>query len=135
MIVIIVERATPGLRGQLTRWMLEVRGGVFVGTLSGRVRDKLWELVKARNPAGGSLMVARASNEQGFVVESHGDTSRQVLDMEGLWLVRKPNAPATNGEGKSQASGKPRRGGRRGKKESEGGADGPGGGGGGRGGG
>jgi CRISPR-associated endoribonuclease Cas2 subtype I-E len=32
--VIIVERATPGLRGQLTRWMLEVRAGVFVGTLS-----------------------------------------------------------------------------------------------------
>ena len=94
MIVIIVERATPGLRGQLTRWMLEVRAGVFVGTLSPRVRDKLWELVKARNPKGGSLLVARANNEQGFVVESHGDTSRQVFDIEGLQLVRKPTAPA-----------------------------------------
>ena len=92
MIVIIVERATPGLRGQLTRWMLEVRAGVFVGTLSPRVRDKLWELVKARNPKGGSLLVARTHNEQGFVVETHGDTSRQILDMEGLWLVRKPTA-------------------------------------------
>ena len=90
MIVLIVERATPGLRGQLTRWMLEVRAGVFVGTLSARVRDKLWELVKARNPAGGSLLIARAQNEQGFVVDSHGDTSRQVLEIEGLWLVRKP---------------------------------------------
>ncbi len=94
MIVIIVERATPGLRGQLTRWMLEVRAGVFVGTLSPRVRDKLWALVKARNPTGGSLLVARAQNEQGFVVETHGDTSRQVLDIEGLWLVRKPNHTA-----------------------------------------
>ncbi|MEI8259518.1 MAG: type I-E CRISPR-associated endoribonuclease Cas2e, partial [Deltaproteobacteria bacterium] len=46
LIVIVVERATPGLRGQLTRWMLEVRAGVFVGTLSSRVRDKLWALVK-----------------------------------------------------------------------------------------
>jgi CRISPR-associated protein Cas2 len=90
LIVIIVERATPGLRGQLTRWMLEVRAGVFVGTLSARVRDKLWELVKARNPKGGSLLVARAHNEQGFIVETHGDTSRQILDIEGLWLVRKP---------------------------------------------
>ena len=90
MIVIIVERATPGLRGQLTRWMLEVRAGVFVGTLSPRVRDKLWALVKARNPKGGSLLVARAKNEQGFAVETHGDTSRQVLEIEGLWLVRKP---------------------------------------------
>ena len=90
MIVIIVERATPGLRGQLTRWMLEVRAGVFVGSLSPRVRDKLWELVKARNPKGGCLLVARAKNEQGFFVETHGDTSRQVIDNEGLWLVRKP---------------------------------------------
>jgi CRISPR-associated protein Cas2 len=88
--VIVVERATPGLRGQLTRWMLEVRAGVFVGTLSPRVRDKLWALVKARNPDGGSLLVARAHNEQGFVVETNGDTSRQVLDIEGLQLVRKP---------------------------------------------
>jgi CRISPR-associated protein Cas2 len=95
LIVIIVERATPGLRGQLTRWMLEVRAGVFVGTLSSRVRDKLWELVKARNPNGGSLLLARANNEQGFVVETHGDTSRQVFDMEGLLLVRKPVAPIT----------------------------------------
>lgn len=90
MIVIIVERATPGLRGQLTRWMLEVRAGVFVGTLSTRVRDKLWALVKARNPKGGSLLITQARNEQGFAVETHGDTSRQVLDIEGLWLVRKP---------------------------------------------
>lgn len=90
MIVIVVERATPGLRGQLTRWMLEVRTGVFVGTLSTRVRDKLWALVKARNTKGGSVLVARAQNEQGFVVETHGDTSRQVVENEGLWLVRKP---------------------------------------------
>jgi CRISPR-associated protein Cas2 len=90
LIVIIVERAPPGLRGQLTRWMLEVRAGVFVGTLSPRVRDKLWELVKARNPRGGSLLVSRAHNEQGFVVETCGDTSRQVLDIEGLLLVHKP---------------------------------------------
>lgn len=90
MTVIIVERATPGLRGQLTRWMLEVRAGVFVGTLTSRVRDKLWTLTRARNPKGGSLIVYRASNEQGFVVETHGDTSRSIFDMEGLLLVRRP---------------------------------------------
>ena len=94
MIVIIVERATPGLRGQLTRWMLEVRAGVFVGRLSTRVKDKLWELVKARNPKGGSLLVARAHNEQGFIVETHGDTTREVVDLEGLLLVRRPAEPS-----------------------------------------
>jgi CRISPR-associated protein Cas2 len=88
--VIIVERATPGLRGQLTRWMLEVRAGVFVGTLSARVRDKLWALTRVRNRNGGSLLIYRAQNEQGFVVETHGDTTRSILDNEGLLLVRRP---------------------------------------------
>jgi CRISPR-associated protein Cas2 len=88
--VIIVERATPGLRGQLTRWMLEVRAGVFVGTLSARVRQKLWKLVCVRNRCGGSLLLYRAPNEQGFMVETHGDTSRSIVDNEGLLLVRRP---------------------------------------------
>lgn len=90
MTVIVVERARIGLRGQLTRWMLEVRAGVFVGTLSERVRAKLWALVCARNPKGGSLLVYRARNEQGFMVESHGDTSRTIFDIDGLMLVRRP---------------------------------------------
>lgn len=90
MTVIVLERATPGLRGQLTRWMLEVRAGVFVGTLSARVRDKLWTLTQARNPAGGSLLVYRANNEQGFIAETHGDTSRSIFDMEGLLVVWRP---------------------------------------------
>lgn len=90
MTVIILERARPSLRGQLTRWMLEVRAGVFVGTLSSRVRDKLWALIRARNPEGGSLLLYRTPNEQGFAVESHGDTSRQILEIEGLLLVRRP---------------------------------------------
>ena len=90
MTVVIVERASPGLRGQLTRWMLEVRAGVFGGTLSARVRDKLWALTRAKNPKGGSLLIYRARNEQGFIVEAHGDTSRSIIDIEGLQLVRRP---------------------------------------------
>jgi CRISPR-associated protein Cas2 len=114
LIVIVVERASPGLRGQLTRWMLEVRAGVFVGTLSPRVRDKLWALVKAKNPDGGSLLVARAHNEQGFLVETHGDTSRQVFDNEGLWLVRKPpREPGNPAAGGASSAEEPRPGRRR----------------------
>lgn len=90
MTVIILERATPGLRGQLTRWMLEVRAGVFVGTLTARVRDKLWALTRRRIRKGAMMLLYRAHNEQGFVVETHGDTSRSILDIEGLLLVRRP---------------------------------------------
>jgi len=90
--VIILENERPSVRGQLTRWMLEIRPGVFVGTLSARVRDKLWVLAKARNARGGCILIARARNEQGFDIETYGDTGRQVFDNEGLVLISKPNA-------------------------------------------
>lgn len=70
--------------------MLEVQAGVFVGTLSARVREKLWELTKLRIRKGGTLLIYRAHNEQGFVVESHGDTTRSIIDNEGLRLVKRP---------------------------------------------
>jgi CRISPR-associated protein Cas2 len=55
MVVIILESVPVSLRGELTRWMLELRAGVFVGSLSAMVRDKLWEMVcsKFKNKGGG----------------------------------------------------------------------------------
>ena len=87
MTVLIVECATPGLRGAITRWMLEVRAGVFVGKLSLRVRERLWTKVCASKKAGGSILISRASCEQGFTILTHGDPSRSIIDMEGLQLV------------------------------------------------
>lgn len=104
----VVKRASPSLRGHLTRWMLEVHPGVYVGTLSARVRDKLWQLICSRNALGGSLLIYRARNEQGFKVEANGDTSRSLIDIEGLTLVRKPFAETPNEKptAKRRASGR-----------------------------
>jgi CRISPR-associated protein Cas2 len=89
MTVIVVERVTPALRGTLTRWMLEIHAGVFVGTLSARVREKLWDLVRSRKRLGACTMVARAANEQGFTIACSGDTSRKTRDYDGLVLLSK----------------------------------------------
>ena len=43
MIVLVVTACPAGLRGDLTKWLLEVTPGVFVGTPSARVRDLLWD--------------------------------------------------------------------------------------------
>jgi CRISPR-associated protein Cas2 len=90
MTVLIMERASPGLRGLLSRWFLEPRAGVFVGTLSRRVRDLIWEKVCSQRKAS-ALMMFRAANEQGFDVLTYGDPARVVVDADGLWLVMKPH--------------------------------------------
>jgi CRISPR-associated protein Cas2 len=45
MVVIILEKVPVRLRGELTRWLLELKAGVFVGKVSAMVRDKLWQRV------------------------------------------------------------------------------------------
>lgn len=90
MVIIILERVTPGLRGELTRWMLELKAGVFLGSLSALVRDRLWELVCKGVKKGAGLMVYRTNNEQGFDFKFWGVTDRLVEDFDGLNLARFP---------------------------------------------
>lgn len=91
MIVILLERVPTGLRGELTRWLLEPRTGVFVGTVSALVRDKLWEHVCKKMKGGAGMLIYRTDTEQGFALRMHGDTSRVVEDFEGISLIRIPS--------------------------------------------
>ena len=90
MTLIIVERVTPGLLGKLTRWMLEVQAGVFVGNLTARVREKLWLAVRGvKRAQGACVLVHSAPTEQGFSVESAGEPSRSIVDFDGLVPLRR----------------------------------------------
>ena len=41
MVVMLMEKVPKSVRGELTRWLIELRSGVFVGNISALVRDKL----------------------------------------------------------------------------------------------
>jgi CRISPR-associated protein Cas2 len=91
MTVIVLERVPASVRGELTRWMLEPKTGVFVGRLSALVRDKLWELICAKlTGRAAALMIHQSDTEQGYALRSAGATSRTVIDFDGLALVRIP---------------------------------------------
>ena len=91
MVVLILEKVPRTLRGELSRWMIEPKAGVFVGKVSGMVRDKLWENASDKAKGGAGMMLYSSPTEQGFSVRSFGDTSRTLLDMEGLMLVHIPD--------------------------------------------
>ncbi len=90
MVVFLVERVPSGLRGELTRWMLELRAGVFVGTVSAMVRDRLWEKACQEMDGGAGMLVYSADTEQGFAIRFWGGTGRVVEDFDGLTLIRVP---------------------------------------------
>jgi CRISPR-associated protein Cas2 len=88
MTVLVLERVPVSLRGELTRWLLEVRAGVFVGRLSALVRDKLWDHVCESLKGGAGTLIYHSDAEQDFSIRFAGETSRTVVDFDGLWLVR-----------------------------------------------
>lgn len=90
MVVLILERVPASLRGELSRWMLEPRGSVFVGKLSAIVRDKLWQKAIQGAKGGAGMLIFSSQTEQGFTVLTFGDTTRALMDWEGLLLVHVP---------------------------------------------
>jgi CRISPR-associated protein Cas2 len=88
MVVIILERVPPNLRGDLTRWLLELRTGVFVGKLNMVVRRKVWERVCSGMKSGAGILIYSARNEQGFEIEFWGATDRSLVDRDGLKLLQ-----------------------------------------------
>lgn len=90
MVVFILERVPTSLRGELTRWMLEPKAGVFIGKLSAMVRERLWEKVCDGMRDGAGMLFYSADNEQGFAIRYWGDTTKTIVDFEGLSLVQIP---------------------------------------------
>ena len=96
MVVLMLERVTPGLRGEITRWMLEPRAGVFVGDVSAMVREKLWERVckqlGSKSASGAGMLIYSTDTEQGFAMRLYGETTRTIEDFDGLALIRIPHS-------------------------------------------
>lgn len=90
MVVMILERVPASVRGELTRWLLELRAGVFVGSVSAMVRDRLWEQVCGKMGEGAGILVHSSDSEQGFAIRFWGRTTKTIESFEGLNLVRTP---------------------------------------------
>lgn len=90
MTVIVLTNCPAGLRGFLTRWLLEISPGVFLGNPTRRVRDVLWNEVRQYRGKGRALLAYQTNNEQGFTFETH-EHSWQPTDHEGLTLLHRPS--------------------------------------------
>jgi CRISPR-associated protein Cas2 len=88
--VIILIAAPPGLRGHLTRWMVEAAAGVFVGNPNARLRDRLWTTLADRVGGGQAIMIEPARNEQCWAVRTAGTDRWSPVDLDGLMLIARP---------------------------------------------
>ena len=69
MLVISLVNAPAQLRGYLTLFLSEAQAGLFVGEVSARVRELLWQRIDKDLPEDGKAMIAyNMDNEQGFLL-------------------------------------------------------------------
>jgi CRISPR-associated protein Cas2 len=92
MIVLIVERVSPTLRGDLGRWLIELQAGIFVGKVSEVVREALWERATNRADDGTVTMLWHTNNEQGFDLLTWQPKQYVPINIEGLWLTLRISA-------------------------------------------
>ncbi|MBA9007223.1 type I-E CRISPR-associated endoribonuclease Cas2e [Thermomonospora cellulosilytica] len=89
MTIIILTQCPTGLRGFLTRWLMEISPGVFIGGPSARIREALWREVRQYAGTGRALLAYTTNNEQGFTFETW-DHKWHPVDHEGVTLIRRP---------------------------------------------
>jgi CRISPR-associated protein Cas2 len=88
MVVMILEKVPQALRGELTRWLLEIKTGIYIGHVTGMVREKLWEKCSEERKAGWVFQGWSTNTEQHFKMRLCGVSGREIVDWEGLQLVK-----------------------------------------------
>lgn len=87
MLVIVVENVPHRLRGRLGLWLVEVRAGVYVGKVSRRVREMIWDNLEKGIENGNAVMAWSSNTESGFDFQTLGANRRIPVEMDGIKLV------------------------------------------------
>ncbi|MDE9444227.1 type I-E CRISPR-associated endoribonuclease Cas2 [Xenorhabdus bovienii] len=86
--IVVTETVPPRLRGRLAIWLLEIRAGVYVGDVSQKIREMIWEQITELTEAGNAVMAWGTNTESGFDFQTFGENRREPIDFDGLRLVK-----------------------------------------------
>lgn len=86
-VVVVTENVPPRLRGRMAIWLLEVRAGVYIGDVSKRTREMLWEQLKEGYEDGSVVMAWASQHESGYEFQTLGPNRRLPVEFDGLHLV------------------------------------------------
>ena len=89
MVVVTLTDCPPKLRGDLTKWLMEINTGVYVGKVSARIREMLWTRICENLSQGRATMVYSTNNEQGMEFCVH-NSAWKPMDFDGIQLIMRP---------------------------------------------
>jgi CRISPR-associated endoribonuclease Cas2, subtype I-E/ECOLI len=86
-LVVVTENVPPRLRGRLALWLLEVRAGVYIGDVSRRTREMIWQQLSEGCEDGNVVMAWASRHESGYEFQTLGPNRRVPVEFDGLRLV------------------------------------------------
>lgn len=90
MTVIVLHNYPPALAGKVSRWMMQISAGVFVGQLTARGRDKVVNLLSTHTNGVDGVMCCTDDSIQGLRVTKFGNPTYSLEDFDGVALIVKP---------------------------------------------
>ncbi|WP_283775243.1 type I-E CRISPR-associated endoribonuclease Cas2e [Corynebacterium pseudodiphtheriticum] len=100
MFLVLTSTYLPDhLRGYLSRFLIEVDSGIYVGNISRRVRDNIWKRCAEAIDRGSLTMInSDSSREQGFAVNTLGPQRKNIIDLDGMLLPATLSAVASQND-------------------------------------
>lgn len=86
-LVVVTENVPPRLRGRMALWLLEIRAGVYIGDVSRRTREMVWQQLAEGCETGNAVMAWASGHESGYEFRTLGDNRRVQVDFDGPHLV------------------------------------------------
>ena len=86
-LVVVTENVPPRVRGRMAIWLLEVRAGVYIGDVSRRTREMIWEQLNVGLEDGNVVMAWASNHESGYEFQTLGANRRIPVEFDGLNLV------------------------------------------------
>ncbi len=86
-LVVTTENVPPRLRGRMAIWLLEVRAGVYIGDVSRRTREMIWEQLVQGCEQGHVVLAWASHHESGYEFLTIGPSRRLPVEFDGLMLV------------------------------------------------
>jgi CRISPR-associated protein Cas2 len=86
MLLIKTSNVPTALTGYLSRYLMELESGLFVGKVNRRLADHLWSQTETYAKDGYATGVLSGGSELGFTLRSHNHPTLTIKDMDGLTI-------------------------------------------------
>lgn len=89
VVIIITESVQAACHGVVSRYLMRVGAGIYVGTLTSRVRDAMWLQAQEFRGRGEMTMIYPSVTPQGFTILGSGKSPKWLVDFDGLTFLKK----------------------------------------------